>query len=156
MTAAGESVDVLLDLDVGHHRTGVAAGDEAADLYERIAKTQGLRAAGFHAYDGHNVEESAAEREAAVRQLFEPVLALRAAVEARGLPVPRIIAGGTPSFPFWRRLDVPGLECSPGTFFLNDHGYGSKYADLAGFTPAALLLSRVISRPSPTRLTLDL
>jgi D-serine deaminase-like pyridoxal phosphate-dependent protein len=27
---------------------------------------------------------------------------------------------------------------------------------MAGFTPAALLLTRVISRPTPTRLTLDL
>jgi len=36
------------------------------------------------------------------------------------------------------------------------HGYGTHFADLAGFTPAALLLTRVISRPTPTRITLDL
>ena len=42
-------------------------------------------------------------------------------------------------------MTLPGLECSPGTFFLNDHGYGSKFADLSGFTPAALLLTRVMS-----------
>ena len=48
------------------------------------------------------------------------------------------------------------MECSPGTCFLHDQGYGSRYPDIAGFTPAALLLTRVISRPSPTRVTFDL
>src|SRR5205814_9188221 len=37
-----------------------------------------------------------------------------------------------------------------------DHGYGSRFADLSGFEPAALLLTRVISRPTPTRVTFDL
>jgi D-serine deaminase-like pyridoxal phosphate-dependent protein len=52
-------------------------------------------------------------------------------------------------------LDWPGLECSPGTFVLHDHGYSTRYPDL-GFTPAALLLTRVVSKPSFNRLTLDL
>ena len=55
-----------------------------------------------------------------------------------------------------RRRSICGLECAPGTCFLHDHSYGSRFADMAGFTPAALLLTRVISRPTPTRLTLDL
>jgi D-serine deaminase-like pyridoxal phosphate-dependent protein len=70
--------------------------------------------------------------------------------------VPRIIVGGTPTFPIYAEMDLPGLECSPGTCFLHDHGYGTRYADLAGFTPAALLLTRVISRPTSGHLTLDL
>jgi D-serine deaminase-like pyridoxal phosphate-dependent protein len=52
-------------------------------------------------------------------------------------------------------LDWPGLECSPGTFVLHDHGYSTRYPDL-GFTPAALLLTRVVSKPVSKRLTLDL
>ena len=52
--------------------------------------------------------------------------------------------------------DVPGIECSPGTFVLHDAGYGPKYADLAGITPAAVLVTRVVSRPTPNRVTLDL
>ncbi len=74
----------------------------------------------------------------------------------RGLSVPSIVAGGTPTFSVFANLDIPGLECSPGTCVLHDHGYGSRFADLAPFVPAALLLSRVISRPTPTRITLDL
>jgi D-serine deaminase-like pyridoxal phosphate-dependent protein len=38
---------------------------------------------------------------------------------------------------------------------LHDHGYSTRYPDL-GFTPAALLLTRVVSKPSLNRLTLDL
>ncbi len=56
-------------------------------------------------------------------------------LEKKGLPVPRIVAGGTPTFPVYARLDLPGLECSPGTCFLHDDGYGSRFADLAGFRP---------------------
>src|SRR5204863_10028117 len=80
---------------------------------------------------------------------------LRAKLEKKGLPVPRIIGGGTPTFPVWAKLNIPGLECSPGTLFLQDQGYGGKFTDMK-FTPAALLLTRVISKPAPNRLTLDL
>jgi D-threonine aldolase len=70
--------------------------------------------------------------------------------------VPRLVLGGTPTFPVFARMDLPGMECSPGTCVLHDHGYGTRFADLAGFVPAALLLTRVISRPTSTRITLDL
>jgi D-serine deaminase-like pyridoxal phosphate-dependent protein len=156
MATAGQTVDVLLDLDVGQHRTGIAPGDEATALYETIGRLPGLRPGGLHVYDGHNHQESVQEREAAVRRLLQPVLELRAGLEKKGLPVPRLVAGGTPTFPIFARLDLPALECSPGTCFVNDHGYGSRFADLSGFVPAALLLTRVISRPTSTRLTLDL
>src|SRR5207245_9246076 len=45
--AAGTKVGVLLDLDVGQHRTGIAPGPEAQSLYERIAKLPGLEPAGL-------------------------------------------------------------------------------------------------------------
>ena len=71
--------------------------------------------------------------------------------------MPRLVCGGTPSFPVYAGMtDVPGIECSPGTFVLHDAGYGPKYADLAGITPAAVLVTRVVSRPTPDRVTLDL
>jgi len=153
---AGLNLDVLLDLDVGMHRTGIAPGPEAAELYALIHRSPGLRADGFHVYDGHNHQQSLAEREAAVQELMKPVLAFRAQLEAKGMPVPRMVAGGTPTFPVFARMDLPGLECSPGTCVLHDHGYGSKFTEMSGFVPAAVLLTRVISKPTPTRLTLDL
>jgi D-threonine aldolase len=156
MTAEGLKLDVLLDVDVGQHRTGIPPGDSALALYEQVDRSRGLRPAGFHVYDGHNHQESLDERRTAVEVLLGPVLALRAAAEKKGLPVPRLVCGGTPTFAVFARMELPGLECSPGTFVLHDHGYGSKFAELAGITPAAVLLTRVISRPSPTRVTLDL
>lgn len=156
LTAAGVSLDVLLDLDVGMHRTGIAPGPEAANLYRQIANLPGLRVAGFHVYDGHNHQENPQEREDVVARLLEPVLVLRDALEKEGLPVPRMVLGGTPTYPVFCRMDLPGMECSPGTCILHDQGYGSRYADLAGFVPAALLLTRAISRPTPTRVTFDL
>jgi D-serine deaminase-like pyridoxal phosphate-dependent protein len=156
MTSHGLTMDVLIDLDVGQHRTGIAAGPEAEALYEQLARTPGVRPAGLHVYDGHNHQESLAERTKAVQTLLEPVVAMRIRLEKKGLPVPRLVTGGTPTFPVFARLDLPGLECSPGTCILQDHGYGTHFPDMAQFVSAALLLTRVISKPLPQRLTLDL
>jgi D-serine deaminase-like pyridoxal phosphate-dependent protein len=157
VAAAGLTVGVVLDLDVGQHRTGIAVGDAALSLYTTAAKLPGLRPEGFQLYDGHNHQESPADRAAAVRAFLAPVLELRQEAERRGAPVPRLVCGGTPTFPVYARMtDVPGVECSPGTFVLYDNGYGSKFSDLAGITPAAVLVTRVISRPTADRVTLDL
>jgi D-threonine aldolase len=156
MMTAGHTVDVLLDLDVGQHRTGIPPGDEAVALYEQIDRLPGLRPDGLHVYDGHNHQESLEERETAVARQLEPVLALRATLEKKGLPVPRLVVGCTPTFGVFARMDLPGQECAPGTCVLHDDGYGTRFPDLTGFTPAALLLTRVISRPTARRITLDL
>jgi len=156
LAAEGQAVDILLDLDVGQHRTGVAPGPEAAALYESVARLPGLRPGGLHVYDGHNHQEDFAERQAAALRAVGPALALRDALLKKGLPVPRLVLGGTPTFPIYAKLDLPGLELSPGTCFLHDQGYSDRFADLSGFTPAALLLTRVISRPAAARVTLDL
>jgi D-threonine aldolase len=156
VSAAGQVVEVLLDLDVGQHRTGIAAGERAVELYGQIARSPGLRPGGLHAYDGHNHQTDRAARAAAVDALLGPVLDLRRTLEARGLPVPRLVLGGTPTFPMYAGLDLPGLECSPGTFILHDAGYGGRFPDLTGFVPAAVLLTRVVSRPTADRVTFDL
>ncbi len=157
MAAVGQKIEVLLDVNPGQHRTGIAPGPDAVALYRLINELPGLRPGGLHWYDGHNHQENLSEREAAVRQQLAPLRALhKTLVEEQGLPVPRVVLGGTPTFPIHNRMDLPGVECAPGTCVLHDHGYGTRFQDLSGFTPAALLLTRVISRPTPTRVTLDL
>ena len=157
ISAAKVKVGALLDLDVGQHRTGIPVGDSALELYELAASLPGLTMLGFQIYDGHNNQPDRAAREAGVREFLAPVLDLMAKAKAKGLPVPRLVCGGTPSFPVYAAMtDIPGIECSPGTFVLHDAGYGPKYADLAGITPAAVLVTRVISRPTTDRVTLDL
>jgi D-serine deaminase-like pyridoxal phosphate-dependent protein len=153
---AGESVEVLIDLDVGQHRTGVAPGNEAITLYESLTSLPGVAVGGLHVYDGHHRQETLAERTAAVKQELEPVLAMLQEMHRRGLPVPRVVLGGTPTFPIHTQMRLPGAEFSPGTCVLHDHSYGSRFADLSGFTPAALLLTRVVSKPIRNRVTFDL
>ncbi len=146
-------IEVLIDLDVGQHRTGVPAGEEAVALYRLVASLQGLKPGGLHAYDGHLSEPNPAQRAAACELAFAPVAALREELQAAGRSVPRIVAGGTPTFPFHaKRGDV---ECSPGTCVFWDAGYASKLRDL-DFLPAALVLTRVVSKPGNNRLCLDL
>ncbi len=155
MARAGRSLPVLVDLEIGMGRTGIAPGDAAADLYGLLDELPHLIPDGLHAYDGHLQLRERSERRAAARPGQGKTLAARDRLLARGLPVPRLVFGGTPTFPIHAELDEPGLECAPGTCTLYDAGYAGKMPDLP-FTPAAVLLTRVISRPRPGRLCLDL
>jgi D-serine deaminase-like pyridoxal phosphate-dependent protein len=155
MRQAGTSIEVLLDLDPGLHRTGLEPGPQAASVYRQIAETTGLVPGGLHLYDGHNHQTDFAERTAAVMAGWKKAAAFRDELVAAGLSVPRIVAGGTGSFPVFARIEDAALELSPGTVVLHDVGYGRRFPDLK-FTPAALLLTRVISRPTPDRITCDL
>jgi D-serine deaminase-like pyridoxal phosphate-dependent protein len=151
--AVGVTIEVLVDLDVGMGRTGLAPGPAAVDLYRTIATSRGLRAGGLHAYDGHLRQASLVERSAAAAEGIAKTDALRAGLVALGFAVPRVVAGGTPSFPIHARR--AGVECSPGTCALWDANYGRSFPDL-DFLHAAVLLTRVISRPGANRLCLDL
>ena len=155
--SARTTIEVLLDLDVGMARTGIVPGPAAAALYRTLATTPGLRAGGLHAYDGHLRQPVLAARSAAAAAGIAQVEALRAELLAQNLPVPRLVFGGTPTFPVHapRTAHDATLECSPGTCVLWDAGYTAGLPDLA-FLPAAVLLTRVISRPGANRLCLDL
>lgn len=155
MQAAETSIDVLLDIDTGQHRTGVVVGESAKQLYAQIAAAPGLNAAGFHVYDGHQHQTSRDDRRDAVLAEFNKVLAFRDDCHANDLPVPKMVCGGTASFPIYAEHDDPAIECSPGTCVFHDTGYGERFPDLV-FPPAALLVTRVVSRPTDDRLTLDL
>lgn len=155
MSAKGLTVDVLVDLDVGQHRTGVPAGPQAKELYQTIARTPGLTAGGFHVYDGHQHQKSREERTAAIDTEWTKVTALRDELVQAGFPVPRIVCGGTGSFPIYAAKNDPAIELSPGTCVFNDGGYSEMFPDLV-FPPAVAVLTRVISRPGSDRVTLDL
>jgi len=151
--AAGREVTVLLDLDVGQGRTGVAPDKTAVSFYHRMVALPGIRPGGLHAYDGHLHQTDVTGRTAACDEGFASVQALRDQLSNAGLPVPIVVVGGTPTFPMHARRS--GVECSPGTCVLWDAGYAANLPDL-DFLPAAVLLTRVISRPAAHRLCLDL
>ncbi len=151
--AAGRTLEVLLDVDCGQHRTGVEPGPAAVDLYRQIAASPGLRPGGLHVYDGHIHEPELAKRTELCTAAFAPVTAFRQELLAAGLSVPRVVAGGTPTFPIHAKNDA--FECSPGTCVFWDFGYADKFADL-DFLIAAVVLTRVVSKPGTNRLCLDL
>jgi D-serine deaminase-like pyridoxal phosphate-dependent protein len=154
MRGVDRPLPVLVDLEIGMGRTGIEPGEAAAALYELVSRLPGLEADGLHAYDGHLRDSDPDARRASARPGQDQVFRLRDRLQARGLSVPRIVLGGTPTFPAHAALDEPGLECSPGTCVLHDGSYSSRFPDLP-FTPAALLLTRVVSRPRAGRLCLD-
>lgn len=152
-SAAGETIDTYIDLDVGMGRTGIQPGDDALALYRRCAGLEGVSIKGFHAYDGHVREIDLEKRKAICDRNFEPIAAMVHVLESEGFDSPRLIIGGSPSFPIYAKY--PGVECSPGTFILWDKGYGDRLPEQA-FQPAAVLLCRVVSIPEPGRICVDL
>jgi D-serine deaminase-like pyridoxal phosphate-dependent protein len=152
---ANHPVSTLVDLDIGMGRTGIDPGDAAFHLYEHLSGLPNLRPDGLQAYDGHIAIVDLTERIEAARPGQDATLALRQRLIDAGFKVSIVVFGGTPTFPVHARLDLPGLELSPGTSSLFDNGYATRYPDLP-FVPSALLLTRVISRPRPGRVTLDL
>jgi len=153
MVAAGQTVEVLIDVDVGMHRTGIEPGPAAVALYRLIASLPGLKPGGLHIYDGHIRAIDVRERTDLAAAAFAGADGLKRALVAEGLPVPRMVAGGTPTFAIHAKRE--DLECSPGTCVFWDHSYGTKFDDLQ-FLPAALLVTRVVSRPAKNRVCLDL
>jgi D-serine deaminase-like pyridoxal phosphate-dependent protein len=162
--AAGLVVAVWLDINVGMDRTGIAPGPAAVQLYREAMELEGIIPVGLHAYDGHIRDSDPKARARRCDAAFETVLALREAIAA-ALPAavtsssisgaaPKIIAGGSPTFPIHARRAAE-IQCSPGTFVYWDKGYGDQFPDQP-FTPAALVVTRVISLRGETRLCLDL
>lgn len=143
----GSGAEVYIDIDNGMHRTGIAP-EKALALSRYIQTLPFVHLRGLHVYDGHIRQPDLALRTAECNEAFAPVAALAAEIGDV-----EIVAGGSPTFPI--HLQRPGVTCSPGTCLLWDEGYGSSLAEQA-FTPAALLLTRVISKPQAGHVTLDL
>jgi D-serine deaminase-like pyridoxal phosphate-dependent protein len=154
MQQAGAKIGVALDINIGMNRTGVAPGERAKALYKQLATSPGLVASGLHVYDGQNHQHTPAERSAAIEPQWQTVLALRDDLVRGGLPVPRTVVSGTPGFPVHAKHNDPTLELSPGTTVFHDAGSIANYPDLP-FTPAALVLTRVVSLPSEGLVTFD-
>ena len=144
--------NVLMDVDMGQHRTGVAL-DKVEAMYREWNTLPGITMRGMHCYDGHRHESSRQVREEIIAPVDQQIEAIKGRLQADGLDCSILIMGGTPSFPV--HAEMTGEFLSPGTCVIQDAGYRNAYPDLQ-FTPAAALLTRVISRPSRDTFTLDL
>jgi len=143
-----EILQVFIDLDVGMHRTGIEPGPGALDLMHNIKRSNYLKFRGWHVYDGHIRFKDFQERKQEVHASFKPVTRL-----ISGQDSSEIIAGGSPTFSV-HALN-PQVDLSPGTCLLWDQGYSHILPDQK-FLHAAVLMTRVVSKPTNELLCLDL
>ncbi|MBD2756949.1 D-TA family PLP-dependent enzyme [Spirosoma validum] len=150
---AGIVIPVYIDLNVGMNRTGITPDENVLTLYAELARLEGIKPVGLHAYDGHMRHPDIAVRTEETNSAFLPVEQLRDKLLSLGFERPIIVAGGSPTFPIHAQRGE--VECSPGTFVYWDRTYRDILPEQP-FQPAVLVVTRVISLPSPTKICLDL
>jgi D-serine deaminase-like pyridoxal phosphate-dependent protein len=150
--AAGVTVGVLVDIDVGLPRCGVAPGEPALALARRVSETPGVELRGAMGYEGHVMGiRDRTEREARARKSMDRLLSSVHLIRQAGLRCEIVSGGGTCTF------DITGgiegiTEVQAGTYVLMDSTY--RYDDLP-FELALTLLGTVVSRPKPDLLVAD-
>lgn len=143
---------VLLDVDMGSNRTGVSICN-LFQLYVETSIIAGLSVEGLHCYDGNNGISSLEKRQKAVTAVDEKVFKVVSQIKEKGLVCSIIVMGGTPSFPC--HAIYKDIFLSPGTLFISDYGYSTKFKDM-NYPPAAAVLTRVVSLPKEGIFTIDL
>jgi D-serine deaminase-like pyridoxal phosphate-dependent protein len=146
-------IPTYLDLNVGMDRTGIIPGNSAVALFEYAHTLSRVKVMGLHAYDGHINHADVATRKFLYEAAFEPVMQMRATLQARGYENLTLVAGGSPTFAFLAGSE--NTECSPGTFVFWDKNYHNDIPEQP-FEFAALILTRIVSIPSANKLAIDL
>lgn len=151
--ANGLVSSVFLDVNNGMDRSGHPLDDKILALYGFLSKQPHIHLHGLHVYDGHIRATDFEARKDEIDEGFVDVKHFLEAIEAEGLPKPMVIAGGTPAFTSHALRSE--TYCSPGTCVLWDWGYGDKLTEQP-FEYAALVLTRVISKPQKGIVTVDM
>ncbi|MGI8485009.1 MAG: DSD1 family PLP-dependent enzyme [Thermomicrobiales bacterium] len=148
----GSRPRVLLEIDSGMHRAGVAPGADAVALANQVAALPSLRFAGVMGWEGHAVaiadgDERASEIRASVGRLVSTADAIRES----GIPVEIVSCGGTGTFLTVREMSgVTEVQAGGGIF-----GDGMYRALDVPVEPALSLVVSVTSRPTPRRIIID-
>jgi len=152
MTAAGVELGVLVEVDVGLSRCGVAPGQPALDLARLISSLPGLKFQGVHGYEGHCVDlREKSEREAQALQSLKQLVGTRRLIEQAGIKVNILTGGGTGTYTV--NADYDGVdEVQAGSYAAMDWWYTDIRPE---FKQAMSILTNVISRPKPELLILD-
>ncbi|HET9132661.1 MAG TPA: alanine racemase [Gemmatimonadales bacterium] len=152
LVAVGATARVLVEVDAGMRRTGVAGEAEAVALARAVTALPGLAFDGFGFYPGH-VRTAGSEVDAELARLSAFVLALRAAADAAGLEVRTISCGSTPLL--WRSHEIAGItEIRAGTAV-----YFDRTSVLGGVATwedcAAHVMATVVSTAVPGQAVVD-
>jgi D-serine deaminase-like pyridoxal phosphate-dependent protein len=155
--AAGRTLPVLVDVDVGMDRTGCLEIADVVSLAKDIAAAPSLRYAGIQAYWG-NLQQVMpfGERSRLVGVQTERVRAVIDALQAAKLPPGIVSGGGTGS----HRIDAAsGLftEIQPGSYLFMDSCYGKVAISETGnpFMPSLFVAATVVSANSPGRVIVN-
>jgi D-serine deaminase-like pyridoxal phosphate-dependent protein len=140
---AGTEIGVLVELDVGLHRSGVRHCDDAVTLAEHVERAAGLRLRGPFGYEGHcMLEPDRALRIEKARASNALLIELADAFERKGLTTEIVAAGGLGTW------DITGAndritEIHAGSYIFMD-AFHRKL--VPGFDPALTVQTTVISR----------
>lgn len=157
----GSRIGLFIDVNPGMNRTGIEQDrvDEIIGL-ARVIQSAGQVFRGLHYYDGHLSSLALPQREAVAHKGYDQLMEIVAAFERADIPIEEIITAGTPAFPctlsYATFNDAPFiLRASPGTVVYNDCSSLAQLPSDYGYRPAAVVVSTVVSRPSPGRFTCD-
>ena len=156
--AAALVLDVVVDVDVGLHRTGARNAEAAVALAEAAEASDSLRFAGLQGYAGHvqHIESFTARRKASHDDLA-PLQETRDRLLARGIEVPIVSGAGTGT----HDIDpAAGLmtELQVGSYVVMDVEYldvGAGGAEGWRFEPALFVRSTVVSASHDGSATMD-
>jgi len=151
VAAAGSTIDVFVEVDVGHGRCGApaaAAGQLAQHVVSHAPPEGGLRFAGVQAYHGAAQHQRGSdERAAASQHAASLARAAQASIGAAGIACPLVTGGGTGTFAFDVASGVWG-ELQVGSYLFMDRDYADNTAapNAPRFEHALFVKSRVMSR----------
>jgi len=150
----GRPLRVLVDVDPGTHRTGVASPADAVILAQRIADAPQLVYGGVQFYCGLQQHIAAfADRRSAIADRTAYLQSIIAALAEAGLPPPTVTGGGTGTHRIDAELGVL-TELQVGSYVFMDREY--RDCDLgASFATALTVDTSVISANAPGMATLD-
>lgn len=150
--AAGVTVGLLIEVDIGMGRCGVLPGSPAVVLAELISGLAGVRFEGLQAYEGHLVAvKDPDDRRKQTIDAFRMAIETRHIIEQAGISVACVSGGSTSTYAITG--DIEGVdEVQAGTYPTMDWMYRALTPE---FDIALSVLSRVVSRPKPGVSVLD-
>lgn len=155
----GVVIDVVIEVDVGQGRCGVATSEQALAVADAIHRARGLRLKGLQGYQGKLQSMIAFDaRREAVGIALEKLLIVAERLKKHGFPLDVLTGGGTGSLAI--DLDLGGLnELQPGSYVFMDSTYRqidwTAEAARSPFANALSVLAGVVSHPLPDRAVLD-
>jgi len=150
--AAGVTLGVLVEVDIGMNRCGVKPGQPAVELARLIASSPGLKFEGLQSYEGHLVDlRDEVERAEKTRAAQGLAVETRRAIERSGIPVHLVTGGGTGTYTITG--DYPGVdEVQAGSYAAMDWWYSDIRPE---FQQAMSILATIVSRPAPNEAIVD-